>query len=95
MYTIINEIHKYDNIIYTLYETPDTEAQVVEFVANEGIKAVAMPPQRANNDFLKNLTKAGAKIFLHTLNDADEMLAYKKQMIWGFYTDFITPGDMK
>jgi glycerophosphoryl diester phosphodiesterase len=74
--------------------TPDTEAQVVEFVWSEGIPVVVMPPQRANQMFLDEIYATGARVFLHTLNDVNEVESWLAKGVSGVYTDSILPVDM-
>ena len=93
MYHLINKIYKYPNILYTLYETPDTEAQVLEFVKTERIPVVVMPPERANQPFLDNLNNLGVRVYLHTLNDYDEVKKWQAKGVWGVYTDSLLPKD--
>ena len=93
MYRLINSIYKYPNILYTLYATPDTEEQVLEFIKNERIPVVVMPPERANQPFLENLYDLDVKVYLHTLNDYDEVIGWQEKGIWGVYTDSLLPED--
>ena len=95
MYYRINKIYKYPNILYTLYETPDTEAQVLDFVERERIPVVVMPPERANRQFLDNLLALGERVYLHTLNDLDEVRQWQKKGVWGVYTDSLLPKDFE
>ena len=92
MYYLINKIYQYPNILYTLYETPDTEAQVLEFVQKEHIPVVVMPPERANQAFLNKLLALGEKVYLHTLNDYSEVKQWQAKGVWGVYTDSLVPG---
>ena len=91
MYYLINGIYKYPNILYTLYETPDTEAQVLDFVKKECIPVVVMPPERANQRFLNNLLALGVRVYLHTLNDYNEVKQWQSKGVWGVYTDSLLP----
>ena len=93
MYHVINRIYKYPNILYTLYATPDTEEQILEFVETERIPVVVMPPERANQPFLDKLYTLGTKIYLHTLNDINEVKEWQSKGIWGVYTDSLLPKD--
>ncbi|MDR1914045.1 MAG: hypothetical protein LBQ68_06125, partial [Clostridiales bacterium] len=93
MYYKINEIYKYPNILYTLYLTPDSEKQVLEFVKKERIPVVVMPPERANEAFVNNLNKLGVRIYLHTLNDLSDVKNWMTKGIWGVYTDSLLPND--
>jgi glycerophosphoryl diester phosphodiesterase len=93
MYHLINKIYKYPNILYTLYATPDTEDQAAKFIESEHIPVVVMPPERANQPFLDRLTGLGARIYLHTLNDYNEVESWRSKGVWGVYTDSLLPKD--
>ena len=93
MFHLINKIYRYPNILYTLYETPDTEEQVLEFVESERIPVVVMPPERANETFMNKLLVLGIKVYLHTLNDYNEVSQWQAKGVWGVYTDSLLPRD--
>ena len=92
MYDIIMEQYDFESVIYTLYKSPDKDDDVVKFIKNhENIKVVTMLPERSKPEFVEKITKAGKYIYLHTINDEEEIENYKKAGIWGFYTDIIYP----
>lgn len=93
MLKIVRDVYPFD-IIYTLYESRDTEAEVIRFVRNQQIKVVTMAPGRLNQAYLDAINRTGAKVYLHTINDMEEIKRYKDMGIWGFYTDFVMPNDM-
>jgi glycerophosphoryl diester phosphodiesterase len=92
MYHIVNKVYKYPNILYTLYAETDSEDKIVKFVTDEKIPVVVMPPERANMTFLNRLFKAGAKVFLHTLNDKEEVDGWLAKGVSGVYTDELLPS---
>ncbi|MDR1687510.1 MAG: hypothetical protein LBS21_02730 [Clostridiales bacterium] len=95
MYSLIKEIYPFESIVYTLYMSPDTDAEVVDFVKNrEDIAAITMGPVRYSEEFYKALTENGKFIYFFTLNDIDEVKGYLENGIHGIYTDFILPGDL-
>ena len=105
-YDVINEIYSFRSIVYTLYATKATSAEVMEFVMDKDeIKVIAMTPERYSNDFLdelntnslfaNSLTTNSKLIYLHTINDLDEIMYYKQQGVHGFYTDYIIPSQME
>ena len=96
MYDLLESEYRFPSIIYTLYESPDNDGQVTEFVAkHDDIKAVTMAPVRFSDGFCQKLTVEGKLIYLFTLNDLAEVRSFKARGAWGFYTDFITPSDME
>jgi len=93
MYHLINKIYKYPNIIYTLYATPDSEEEVLRFVEAEKIPVIAMPPERANQQFLDKLLALNVRVYLHTLNDYEDVRQWQRKGVWGVYTDSLLPYD--
>jgi len=95
MYYIIKEVYPFNSIIYTLYQSPDTDSEVVKFVKDkDDIQVVAMAPSRFSVGFQKELEKNGKLTYLFTLNDVSEVKEYFSKGVHGVYTDFITPGDL-
>jgi glycerophosphoryl diester phosphodiesterase len=97
MLTIINKYYKFDNYIFTLYVTSLDDESIIKFVyENPTIYYITMPPNRVENrEFIFKLQKLNRKIFIHTINDIDEMIYYRKKGVYGFYTDFIFPSQIK
>lgn len=88
MYAAIESIHRFDSYIYTLYMSPDTEAQALSFVrSHPRVAAVTLPESLANESFLRQLESIGVQTYIHTINDTDTMLRYMDQGAHGFYTD--------
>jgi glycerophosphoryl diester phosphodiesterase len=97
MLTIINKYYKFKRYIFTLYATNMNDDAVLKFVyENPSIYYITMPPNRVNNyDFIEKLLQLKRKTFIHTINNIDEMIFYRKKGIFGFYTDFIIPSQIK
>ena len=91
MYDTIRAIHPFKSIIYTLYNSRDTDPQVVEFVQKKGIQVVVLPPWRATPEFLKALGQAGVLTYVHTINQAEELRAFQLRGVRGVYSDLLTP----
>jgi len=95
MYDIVMKQHEFRSIIYTLYASPDSDRQVIDFVKkHRNIKVVTMGPVRGKPEFINELKNAGKFIYYFTLNDLQEILNYKKDGVRGFYTDYIFPDDL-
>ncbi|MFB9330142.1 phosphatidylinositol-specific phospholipase C/glycerophosphodiester phosphodiesterase family protein [Paenibacillus aurantiacus] len=91
MYAEIESVHRFESYIYTLYMSPDTEAQTLSFVrAHPRVAAVTMPESLANAGYLRRLEDAGVHTYIHTINDTEDMLRYIDQGAHGFYTDSIS-----
>ncbi|MGN7358658.1 phosphatidylinositol-specific phospholipase C/glycerophosphodiester phosphodiesterase family protein [Paenibacillus sp. SAF-054] len=96
MYGMIEKVFPFESYIYTLYQTYDSNQKVLQFVKNhKKITAVTMPEWRANVSFVSSLKKSNKLAFVHTINDPDVMAKYKARGVHGFYTDFVTPEDLK
>ena len=92
MYELITGIHPFKSVIYTLYASKDSNAQVAEFVQDKAdIKVIAMAASRCSEGFCDSLNDLGKLIYLHTLNDLAEINRFKRQGVHGFYTNFVIP----
>ncbi|MBB3109557.1 glycerophosphoryl diester phosphodiesterase [Paenibacillus phyllosphaerae] len=88
MYHQIDAIFPFDSYIYTLYESPDTEDEVLGFVRHyDRIDAITLPESKANAGFLLRLKAASVKTYVHTINDTALMTDYMRRGTYGFYTD--------
>jgi glycerophosphoryl diester phosphodiesterase len=91
-YEIMMDIYPFDSVIYTLYESPDTDEEVVAFVAkHDNIKVVTMEWYRYTEEFYDNLTKLSKYIYFFTLNVPKEIEKCRSWGIHGFYTDYVNP----
>ncbi|MEC0239346.1 phosphatidylinositol-specific phospholipase C/glycerophosphodiester phosphodiesterase family protein [Paenibacillus dokdonensis] len=96
MYPVIEKVFPFESYIYTLYQTTDSNQKVLQFVKNhKKITAVTMPEWRATAGFVGSLKKINKLAFVHTINSPEEMAKYKARGVYGFYTDFVTPEDLK
>jgi glycerophosphoryl diester phosphodiesterase len=83
------EYHGYENIIYTLYKSSNTEDEIVDFIRYNDLLAVAMPVERLNQDFVEKIKDTGTFIYTHTINDEEQALELEEKGVDGFYTDDI------
>ncbi|HFR3939481.1 TPA: glycerophosphodiester phosphodiesterase family protein [Streptococcus suis] len=99
MYTTLKKVYDFSNVIYTLYVSPDSPEQVIEFVANNpSIKVVTIPLNHGgyfNSGFFNNLHALDKKIYTHTIHTYDELTKYSALGIDGFYTGLLLPSDME
>lgn len=91
----VKRIHDFSSIIYTLYATQDTEAQVVDFVQDHDIAAVTMPEYKVNRDFVARLKRAGAVTYVHTINETEQVANYEKWGVYGVYSDVLTEEEIE
>ena len=95
MYDLVSSIYRFPNMIYTLYMThPDEQHRVLPFMLQENITLIAMPPERATDEYLGELRSSGITVFLHTINDVDVAIYWMGKGVGGIYTDTILPCDL-
>ena len=95
MYDIIMNIYPFPSIIYTLYQSPDSDAEIVAFVRrHSNIRVVTMNPWRATPEFIRALRRINRQVYVFTINDIDEMRELRRRGVRGFYTSWIFPGDL-
>lgn len=95
MYYFMIDNYDFKSYIYTLYQSEDTQEDVISFVEHEEIKAVTMPYQSAKDTYVQKLNDAGCCVFVHTLNDVVEANSQLGNGVFGIYTDTITYDDLK
>lgn len=88
----IKQYYPFDSVIYTLYQSQDSDRQVVNFARSNGIAAVTVSEGRVNEQLVKSLKRAGIPTYVHTINDMKLVSDYKKMGVYGFYSDFLA-GD--
>lgn len=87
----IEEIYNFKSIIYTLYQSPDTDDEVINFIKqHDNIDVITMPVRRSNEEFISKIYDSGIKTFVHTLNSVEKTESLMKLKVHGFYTDFLT-----
>jgi glycerophosphoryl diester phosphodiesterase len=86
-------VYPFPEVLYTLYQSKDTDEQVIEFVNKTGVD-ITMPASRATKSFVKKLKKAGARVYVHTVNEEDEIRELSRMGVHGFYTDFVPEEDL-
>lgn len=89
----INKVYSFPELLYTLYQSKDTDEQVIEFVNKTGVD-ITMPVGRATKSFVKKLKKAGARVYVHTVNEEAEIRELARMGVDGFYTDFVPEEDL-
>lgn len=89
----INKVYSFSEVLYTLYQSKDSDEQVIDFVQRTGVD-ITMPVSRATKSFVKKLKKAGARVYVHTVNEEDEIRELHRMGVDGFYTDFVPEDDL-
>ncbi|SEU15517.1 phosphatidylinositol-specific phospholipase C/glycerophosphodiester phosphodiesterase family protein [Paenibacillus sp. NFR01] len=94
MYGVVQAVYKFPRIIYTLYQSKDSDEQVIDFVKASGVD-ITMPLSRTDKTFIRKLKKAGARTYVHTVNDGAEITKQYRMGVDGFYTDFVSEDDIR
>ncbi|MEK4493475.1 phosphatidylinositol-specific phospholipase C/glycerophosphodiester phosphodiesterase family protein [Paenibacillus sp. FSL L8-0493] len=89
----INKVYSFPEVLYTLYQSKDTDEQVIEFVKKTGVD-ITMPVSRATKSFVKQLKNIGARVYVHTVDEEDEIRALSRMGVDGFYSDFMPENDL-
>ncbi|MNI67089.1 cytoplasmic glycerophosphodiester phosphodiesterase [compost metagenome] len=93
MLDVVKKVHAFPEIIYTLYQSKDSDEQVIAFAQETGVE-ITMPSTRATKSLVRNLKKAGARVYVHTVNDEQEITKLARMGVDGFYTDFVSEEDL-
>lgn len=94
MLDMIRKVHVFPEVIYTLYQSEDSDEVVTQFVKETGAN-ITMPDDRATKSFVQKLKRAGARVYVHTINDEKEIVQLSRLGVDGFYTDFVSEDDME
>ncbi|ASA24424.1 phosphatidylinositol-specific phospholipase C/glycerophosphodiester phosphodiesterase family protein [Paenibacillus donghaensis] len=88
----IRKVYPFPHVIYTLYQSQDTDEQVIAFAQTSGVD-ITMPVSRATTTFVQKLKQTGARIYVHKLNNEQEIKKLYELGVDGFYTDFVSEED--
>lgn len=94
MLEVVRQVYAFPEVIFTLYQTQDSDDVVIAFARETGVD-ITMPTARATKGFVRNLQKAGVRVYVHTVNDEQEISDLAKMGVYGFYTDFVPENDLK
>lgn len=95
MYHTVKNIYPFQNWIYTLYQVPNPDYNVIgDFCVQNGIDVVTINYEVVTPQNVKLLNDKGIKVYAHTVNrmlDFQRLLSYG---VYGIYTDYIKPYDL-
>ncbi len=80
----------FENIIYTLYESPDTDEEVVEFCKTNSVFAITMPSARATEEFVSSLKELNVYVYCHTIDSIEDFNYLRSKKVDGIYTNDLT-----
>ncbi|WP_334072085.1 MULTISPECIES: phosphatidylinositol-specific phospholipase C/glycerophosphodiester phosphodiesterase family protein [Paenibacillus] len=93
MWEEVERLHSFEQVIYTLYQSEDTDEQVVEFAKEKRLAAVTMSETRATEKLVSALNSIGVPSYVHTVNDPRSIAQFKRMGVYGFYSDFLSEQD--
>ena len=85
-------VYHFPSAILTLYRSAASDDEVVALIAHTGIPVVTMSTRRFSPGLVARLDSAGAKVYVHTVNDADSAADLRAKGVWGIYTDSLAPS---
>ena len=97
MFGEIEAIYPFQHVIYTLYASPDSAEEALDFISkHKEIEAVTISfaDPRFNPDFINAVHRLGKRIYIHTIHTYDDLTKYANVNVDGFYTGLLTPGDV-
>lgn len=97
MLTTVNNIYKFENIIYTLYASPDNNEQVLNFVKDnlKQITAVTMPTSRVYSNFVDKLHNLNVYVYTHPIWNIEELICFYEMGVDGFYSATISKQELE
>lgn len=93
MWDQIEAIYPFESVIFTLYQTHESDDEVLQFAREKGLAAITMSEARANKSLVSELNKLGIPSYVHTINDVEKMQKFRNMGVYGFYTDSLTEED--
>lgn len=99
-YSIVDNIHHFPYYIYTLYQdsferSEDGFRQKAVFCQENGIMGLTLNVELWDPDYAPIADWRDIKVFVHTINDADEAERLLQTGIRAVYTDVLVPEDME
>lgn len=88
----VKDIYPFPQVIYTLYESEDSDDVVVEFAKETGVW-VTISDSQATEKFVSNLVQTGTRVYVYTVNDEERIRELSKMGVSGFYTDYFSEED--
>lgn len=93
MLETVMDIYPFRSVVYTLYQSADTNEQATAFCLRTGIGAVTAFTLRMTEDFSSQLNAAGIHPLVHTVNEQQEVQRFLDIGVSAVYSDFALPAD--
>ena len=95
MYNVVCEVYEFPSFIFTLYMYWDGDIksfpEICRFCAGNNISIVTMWYYWATPEVMEIAKDYGIEVYVHTVNDTEDVEKLKSMGVKGFYTDFLTP----
>jgi glycerophosphoryl diester phosphodiesterase len=95
-FVAIDSCYHFENYIYALASgrgNYDTEENV-EFCLTHSIPVVSMWGDWATTEKCSSYNKNNIKVYAHSINSLDDVNKLLNNGVYGFYTDYLKPGDI-
>ncbi len=103
MFSVVDSLYHFPHYIFTLYNsdfdgTEDSFRQQVSFCLENGIMGITMSDYWWSDnapDYYSIANRRGIRLYVHTVNDADEANSLLAAGVSGVYSDILLPGDIE
>ena len=96
MYDEVMAVYPFENLIWTLYYIGYPERQeILDFMEGKGIPVLVMPSHWWDGQKQNDLENSNIKVYVHTVDDENEVRQRMEQGISGIYSDDILPITVK
>lgn len=96
-YNEVRTIYKFPEIYLTLYNSPDSNEEILEFIKKNPLGAVVCGSDifEKRKELIPEVHKKGIAFYVHTINSLEELKIYEKYLIDGVYTDTLREQNNK
>ena len=95
MLETVMDVYPFKSVVYTLYQSYDTDDEALSFCLRSGVGAVTAHSSRMTEEFSAKLGAAGVLALVHTLNDEQEIESFFDMGVSAVYSDFALPENTK
>lgn len=96
MYEAVESVYHFENYLYTLYYIGHPGAESVgTFCEKNNIPVLVMPYTWIGDRTCGELQAYGLRVYVHTVNEAEEAEQMVSMGVDGLYSDDIVPGEVK
>ena len=91
MFYEVMHIYPFNSVIYNLYQSDARDAEVIDFVKEAGISAIACGEERLSDSLTAELERFGCPVYVYTIDDAKKVSKYASRGVYGFYSNDLGP----